>query len=556
MWPRRLLARHPPVRGWLTVAIACSTGAAALLVLWTLLLAGVVDDVFLEGRDLGEVAPALVVMVVLVATRAMALWGGEQAARRASGHLLGPVRRATARHLFAVGPMGLDETRTGEVASTLGAGVDALDDYVTGFLPALAASAIVPLGVLATIGILDPWTTLVLFFAGPMLILLLAVIGGRTRALTARRLEELGWLSSFYLDMIRGLATLKAFNRSADAADTVGAVSRHYGESTMQVLRTAFQTSLVLEWAAAAATALVAVEVSFRLIGGTLSFGTALAVLVLTPEFFVPLRRLALEYHAGQSGRAALERLATLEALPALVPAPGGDEASDPHGRGRGPIELAGVTFTHPGAARRALDGVDLRIEEGRTLAVVGPSGAGKSTLVGLVMRFAAPDEGTISVGGVDLDRIDPAWWRTQVAWVPQRPTLFAGTVLENVALGRPDADLGAVRAALRVAGAEGFVDALPLGLETPLGEDGLRLSGGQRQRLAIARAALCDTPFVVLDEFTAHLDERTEREVLAAVEALLVDRTALVIAHRPATIALADDVVALDGGRVVEHHR
>ncbi len=524
--------------------------AAGSLVLWTLLLAVVIDDVFLGGRDLGEVTPTLVVMLALLAGRTVAIWVGELAAQRASGHLLGAARRSAVSHLVAVGPAGLDDERTGEVTAALGAGVDSLDGYTTAFLPAAALSAVVPIGVLVTIGLLDPWTTLVLFFAGPMLILLLAVIGGRTRVLTERRFEELGWLSSFYLDMIRGLATLKAFGRADDAAANVEEVSRRHGDTTMEVLRTAFQTSLVMEWAATAATALVAVEVSFRLIGGDLSFGTALAVLVLTPEFFVPLRRLALEYHAGQSGRAALARLEEIERLP-IPTGPGGVGAAPTPAPTSGPIVLRSVTFTHPGAERAALAGVDLRVETGETVAVIGPSGAGKSTLLALMMRFTTPDTGEIVVDGTPLGDIDPEAWRRRVAWVPQRPTLFAGTVADNVALGRPTASPEEIREALRLARAEEFVDALPLGADTPLGEHGLRLSGGQRQRLAIARAALRDAPFVILDEFTAHLDDRTEHDVLQAVRELLRSRTALVVAHRPATIALADRVVSLVDGRV-----
>ena len=212
---------------------------------------------------------------------------------------------------------------------------------------------------------------------------------------------------------------------------------------------------------------------------------------------------------------------------------------------------LRSVTFTHPGAERAALAGVDLRVEAGETVAVIGPSGAGKSTLLGLMMCFTAPDLGEIEVDGTPLHDIDPAAWRRRVAWVPQRPTIFAGTVADNVALGRPTASPAEIRDAIRLARAEEFVDALPLGVDTPLGEQGLRLSGGQRQRLAIARAALRDAPFVILDEFTAHLDERTELDVLEAVTELLRTRTALVVAHRPATIALADRVVPLVDGRV-----
>ena len=436
---------------------------------WLLLLARVVDAVFLDGRDLGAEAPALVAMGLLLLVRAGAVHAAEVCAQRASGHLCAEVRHEAVAHLAAVGPAGLDEERVADVGVTVGHGVDALDPYTTAFLPAAALAGVVPVLVLVAIGVLDPLTTLVLFFAGPMLILLLAVIGGRTRALTERRLTEMGWLSSFYLDMMRGLPTLIAFRRAEDSADTVGEMSRRHGDTTMDVLRTAFQTSLVIEWAATAATALVAVEVSFRLIDDDLSYGTALAVLLLTPEFFVPLRRLAVEYHAGASGRVALDRLDRLAALP--VHQPHGLRTGGTAGPPRS--SCATVTYRYPDTDEPALDGVDLEVRAGEVLAVVGPSGAGKTTLLNLLMAFSAPSSGVIEVDGVALDDLDPDAWRRQVAWVPQRPTIFAGTVAENIALGRPDASEADIRAAARVAGAEGFVDALPAGLRHPAGRAG-----------------------------------------------------------------------------------
>jgi thiol reductant ABC exporter CydD subunit len=551
MWPRRLLAQHPAARLWLSTSITLGVLGALAVVAWLLLLATVVDAVFLHGQDLAAVTPTLVAMGLLLLVRAGAIHGAELSAQRSSGRLCSEVRHQATTHLAAVGPVGLDEERVADVGLTLGHGVDSLDAYTTAFLPSAALAAIVPVAVLIAVGVLDPATTLVLFFAGPMLILLLAVIGRRTRVLTERRLTEMGWLSSFYLDMIRGLPTLIAFRRADDSADTVGEMSRRHGDTTMDVLRTAFQTSLVIEWAATAATALVAVEVSFRLINHDLSYGTALAVLLLTPEFFVPLRRLATEYHSGASGRVALERLERLAAQPTRHRTGTAGEAPRP-----GSIVLEGVAFGFPDSDRRVLDGVDLELEVGEVLAVVGPSGAGKTTLLNLLMAFTSPTAGTIDVGGRRLDDLDPAAWRRHVAWVPQRPTIFAGTVAENIALGRPDASEADIRAAARIAGAEDFVDALPDGFATGLGERGLRLSGGQRQRLAIARAALVDRPLVLLDEFTANLDADTEAEVLAAVRALLVGRTAVMVAHRAATIAAADRVVRLDRGHLVEGQR
>ncbi|MCU1370689.1 MAG: Cysteine export CydDC family transporter permease subunit/ATP-binding protein CydD [Ilumatobacteraceae bacterium] len=529
-------------------------------VIWLILLATVIDRSFIAGRGLDDVRGLLVTMAVLLLVRGACGWLGERWADAASGRLRSRVRSELVAHVFAVGPAGLSGERTGEVSATIGAGVEALHGYVTRFITTAAIGVLGPTIVFGVVLVADPWSSLILAFTGPMLVLLLAVIGGRTRALTKRRFDELGWLSAFYLDMIRGLGTLKAFRRSADGADTIADVSRRYGDATMDVLRTAFQTSLVMEWAATAATALVAVEVSFRLVHGDLSFGTALAVLVLVPEFFVPFRRLALEYHSGHAGRAALERIDDLLALPALAPAtsrPGGGSVAGSGtgsggGGGRPPtIELVDVGFTYPGSGAPSLDGLDLSIAAGETVALVGPSGAGKTTVSRLLMRFAEPSSGRILIDGGPLGDVDPAAWRQRIAWVPQDPTLIAGTVAQNIRLGDPGAADDRVRAAAEAARAVGFIEALPDGFATVLGERGLRLSGGQRQRLAIARAALRDAPVVVLDEFTAHLDHQTEAELIDAIAELLAGRTALVIAHRPRTLRLADRVVTLERGRV-----
>jgi thiol reductant ABC exporter CydD subunit len=534
---------------------------------WLVLLARVIDDVFLgDASVLGEgptVAGSLAAMAALLVLRSVCSWLSEVLADRASGRLRSSVRAELVEHLYAVGPAGLSDERIGEVAVTIGEGVESLDDYVTRFVPAAGLAVVAPLLVGAAVTVLDPWTTLILLFTGPMLVLLLAVIGSRTRALTQRRFDELGWLSSFYLDMIRGLGTLKAFGRSQEGAEQIERVSRRFGDTTMEVLRTAFQTSLVMEWASTAATALAAVEVSFRIIGDVMPFGRGLAVLVLVPEFFVPFRRLAVEYHAGQSGRAAEERIDELLALPAAgrsMPATAAPAATPVGSSGPAQERLGGspprlewrdVTFRYPGQPRDALAGFDLVIEPGETVALVGPSGAGKTTASRLLLRFVEPDRGALLVDDVDLSGVDPTEWRRRIAWVPQDPTVVAGTVADNIRLGVPDAPWDALRRAAEVARATGFVEALPDGFDTVLGERGLRLSGGQRQRLAIARAALRDAPVVVLDEFTAHLDERTELELLEAMAELLQGRTALVIAHRRRTLDLADRVVRLVDGRV-----
>ncbi len=549
----RLLASQPRAALLSVAGLAAAGLAGAALLAWLVLLAEVVDRAFVDGDRLGDLRGPLVAMAALLIVRAAAGWAGTVLAAKSSAASRTLLRSRLTASVITGDPRRLGGARTGRVSGALTEGVEAVGDWVSGYLPAMAMTVVVPTMAFVAVLLLDWPSTLILAFTGPMLVLLLAVIGRRTAELTRRRFDELGWLRGFYLDMLRGLGTLKAFGRSSDGAEMIEQTSRRFGDTTMEVLRTAFQTSLVMEWASTAATALVAVEVSFRLIRGDITFGTALAVLVVTPEFFTPFRRLSTEYHVGRTGDAAAEEISELlgEAQVDLTgprtaaPVSSADHAGPPR------IEVRSLHYRYPGAEKDALDGVDLSLEPGEVVAVVGPSGAGKSTLASVLLRFVEPTSGEALVDGQPLSGIDATQWRRRLAWVPQAPTMLAGTVADNIALGAPGADRAQIERAAQAAGADEFIAALPDGYDTVLGERGLRLSGGQRQRIAIARATIVDAPLIVFDEFTAHLDSETEAAVLDAARKLWRGRTVIVIAHREATIAAADRVVTLRKGAV-----
>lgn len=552
---RAVVAAEPTARGPILLSAVGEVVALIALLAALVLIARGVDAVFVGGRGAAEILPLVLAVGALGSLRAVAQWVAARGAGVASARIRSSLRlRLLGAIVQPVRSAGTAERRrSADLLGVVGDAVDSLDDYVVRFVPTAALAVFGPVIVFVVVVVLDPWSSLVLVFAGPMLILLLAVIGRRTRELTRVRLAELSWLHGFFLDLLRGLGALTATNRAEDAGARIEEVSRRHGATTMEVLRTAFQTSLVLEWSATAATALVAVTVSFRMIGGGLSFAVALSTLVVVPEFFGPLRRLAVEYHAGQSGQAAWERIGPWLTEPATHAEPG--RLDGPTGRvslrGVAPLEFVGVTVRRDPEGAPTVDDVTFRIDPGETVALVGPSGAGKSTIVAIVLGFLAPDRGTVHAGGVDLGEVDVTEWRRHLAWVPQSPTVFAGTVADNVRLGL-DAEDDRVRSALHAAGAMEFVDDLDDGIDTVLAEEGTTISGGQRQRLAIARAWVRDAPLVVLDEFTAHLDLITEEQVLAAAGALLNGRTALLVAHRLQTARLADRIVVLDGGRVV----
>ena len=531
-------------------ATALSVAAAFCWIAFALLLAIVVARVFVDGGTLGSVETLLLAMLALALVRGVLLWSSEVVAQRAAGGIKTDLRERLAAALVALGPTAVRGERIGELVYTAGEGVDTLDPYVTRYVPARVLAVLVPVLVASVVAVLDPWSVLVLLIAGPLLVLLLGLIGRRVRDLAERRERELAWMNAHFLDVLRGLPTLKMFGRSADQAETIRAVSRRQGSSTMDVLRTAFQTTLVLEWGATAATALVAIETSVRLMAGGLTFERALAVLLLTPEFFLPLRRLSAEYHVGRTAVAAAERVYAVLDTPVRIHVPTPSAARQLPARMD--VRFDHIVVTYDEGSRTALAGCSLEIPHGRTVALVGPTGAGKTTVANVLLRFVDPDRGRVTVGGEPLSEIDPALWRTRVAWVPQQASLFHGTVADNLRLARPDASDDELMAAATAANAHAFVTDLPDGYATPIGEGGARLSGGERQRLALARAFLKDAPFLILDEPTSHLDRESETLVLEAASRLMRDRTVLVIAHRPEPVAGADVVVTLRAGRVV----
>ncbi|MFD5130645.1 thiol reductant ABC exporter subunit CydC, partial [Streptomyces olindensis] len=417
-------------------------------------------------------------------------------------------------------------------------GVDALDDYFSRYLPQLGLAVVVPVAVLARI-VTEDWVSAAIIVGTlPLIPVFMVLIGWATQSRMDRQWRLLSRLSGHFLDVVAGLPTLKVFGRAKAQAESIRRITGEYRRATMRTLRIAFISSFALELLATISVALVAVTIGMRLVHGEMDLYIGLVILILAPEAYLPLRQVGAQYHAAAEGLAAAEEIFAV--LETSVPAPGSKAVPE------GALAFEGVTVRYPGRSADAVSEVSFTVEPGETVALVGPSGAGKSTLLHVLLGFVPPAEGRVRVGGVDLAEADLEQWRSRVAWVPQRPHLFAGTIAENVRLARPGADDEAVRRALRDAGALEFVDALPEGVGTRLGEDGTGLSAGQRQRLALARAFLADRPVLLLDEPTAALDGATEAEVVAAVRRLAAGRTVLLVVHRPALLGVADRVVRL----------
>ncbi|OLB82023.1 MAG: thiol reductant ABC exporter subunit CydD [Actinobacteria bacterium 13_2_20CM_2_71_6] len=480
---------------------------------------------------------------LIVAGTVLALRAGQHAlasalATRTAAAVKAGLRGRLLAAAAARGPAWLTGQRAGELSTVVGRGVDGLDGYLTGYLPQLVLAVTVPLAVLARLTTADLTSALVVGVTLPLIPVFAILVGWHTQARTQRQWRLLSRLGGHFLDMLSGMTTLRAFGRTGAQVEVVRAMAQRYRSATMATLRVAFLSALVLELVATVSVALVAVPIGLRLLAGSLTLPVALLVLLLAPEAYAPLRAAGARFHDSQEGMAALdEAFAVLDApSPARVTARLPDPAS--------------AELVFDAVSARGLRAVSFRVAPGERVALVGPSGGGKSTILSLVLAYLRPDSGRILVGGVDLSIVDMEAWRARLAWVPQRPYLFAGSVAANIALAGP----GDVEAAARAAQAHEFIDALPDGYETVLGERGYGLSSGQRQRIALARAYLrTGAPFLLLDEPTARLDPRSEAAVVASSLSLLHGRTALLVAHRPALVEVADRILRVDAGRVTE---
>ena len=447
------------------------------------------------------------------------------------------LRSRFARHVLDLGPGWLGRERPGELATLGTSGLDALDPYFARYLPQVVLAVAVPIAVLATVTAADWLSGLIIAVTLPLIPVFAALVGMHTKDSAARSWQLVARLSGHFLDVVQGLPTLKLFGRAADQERVIGETTMRYRASVLATLKIAFLSSLVLELSASLATALVAVEVGLRLLYGHLGYPTALLVLLLTPEAYLPLRNLAAHHHASADGIAAAERAFGILDTPAagLRPAAGGSPTL-PDVRVE-PLSYTGTTVVYPGRDRPVLAGVDLTVEPGDRIVMTGENGAGKTTLISLLLRFIEPTAGSIEVGGTDLAAIPADRWRDQVGWLPQHPTLFGWSVTENIALGRPCASKAAVERAATLAGAAEFIRRLPHGFDTVLGERAQQLSAGQRQKIALARLFLRDSPLLLLDEPTAHLDPISAAEVAAAIGTLAAGRTVIVVTHRDARL-------------------
>lgn len=549
--------------------------AAALIVLQAYFITTVINGVFLAKETFAQVftfgrggifdwgsgqgiAPSLRLLLVVIGVRAGLFWVNELLAQRMATQAKTTLRNRLFEHLLKLGPIFMKGERSGELVNTATEGIETLDAYFSQVLPQMCATAIIPVIILAVVFANDLLSGIVLLVTLPILPIFMILIGKQAEAATKKRWYQLSQMSAHFLDVLQGATILKLFGRNRQQKETIRRMSERFGNTTLQVLRIAFLSALVMEMGATISMAIVAVEVGLRLLYGQMPFASAFFILLLTPEYYQPLRALGPQFHASMASAAGAKRIFDILDTPLPTQNTVGTEASSVSTKLGLETELTfeDVHYTYGDSEEGkhpALREVSFSMKMGEKVALVGPSGSGKTTIAHLLLRFIEPQQGTIRANGVVIQTFKAQDWRKLVAWQPQHPYLFNTTVAENIRMGRTDASMDEVIAAAQKANIHEVIQTLPQGYNTIVGERGTRLSGGQVQRLSLARAFLKDAPLLILDEATSTLDTESEARVLAALDTLMQGRMVLIIAHRLNTIRSADQILVLKEGNVID---
>lgn len=564
----RLLRLAASARGPLALTAAAIVAAAAATIAHTVLAAGIIAGAFIEtadvsagdapdtpGRWFGSMETALLALLAFILVRALAVGLAEGAAQRIATRVKSYLRVAMVAGMINDG-RALSSEQTGELVTTAVDGVEKLDAFYRRFVPQAMTTAVVPVMIVVAVAFIDPLSAALLAITGPLIPLFMWLLGTMAQQRAREQWVALSLLGGRFLDTLQGLPTLTIFGRAPEAALALEDASEELRHRTMGVLRVAFLSGLVLELAASVSTAVVAASIGVRLVEGWMTFETGLAVLLLTPEFYLPFRQLGQRHHAAMEGTAAAERI--FHMIDRTGDASGGAaQTTSAVASGRCTLAIVQLTHAYTGADRRALDRVSATFAPLTLTAVVGESGAGKSTLLHALLRLIEPTAGQMYLNGRAHTTFPAAAWRRHFAFVPQRPRFLHASIADNLRMACADATNADLVEAVRMAHADGFVEALPDKYDTVIDETASTLSGGERQRLAIARALLKGAPILVLDEPTSSVDAGTEAALNDTLMRIRQDRTVIVVTHRLDITRRADQVVTLaGGGRVTDTRR
>ncbi|WP_404339266.1 thiol reductant ABC exporter subunit CydD [Pseudoalteromonas mariniglutinosa] len=535
--------------GLLKLSIALGVCNALLMIVSAYLLANAVHKVMFENHSLQAISYLLWPLAGLILLRGLLLTCSERVSHHSALKIKSAMRNTLLQKLQQLGPSYTEQKGHGAILNTLHNGVEALHQYYANYLPCVAYSALIPLAILMVIFPTDYKAGLIFLFTAPLIPFFMILVGHKAEELNQQRWQQLAVLGNYFFDRLQGLTQLKLFNATQRELKNIAKISDDFRSATMSVLKVAFLSSFALEFFATLSVALVAVIIGFRLFFGTLDFATGFVVLLLAPEFYLPLRQMGSHYHARLEGiSAAADMLEIINA--------------QQHTEQRQAMSLSlpintitteKLSFSYP-HSDEGISNLSFRLPQRGLFAFIGESGAGKSTLFDCLLGFHPSAQHDIKINGQPLSAYSTAQWQQHIAWIPQQPTLFYMSIADNIKLAKPDASQAELESAADKAGALPFIKALPQGFDTLLGEHGEGLSGGQRQRIALARAFIKDAAILLLDEPTAHLDSQTETAINKTITDYANNHLVLVIAHRLNTIAHAQQIFVMDHGEIIEH--
>lgn len=532
--------------------IAASLLASGAVIGQAHILSKTINRVFLQHETLYKIQDLLIIFLFIASARATLLWLSHYFASGLVLHLKKYFRERIVNQFEVMGPLAFKSERTGEIANTLCTGVDKLEDYFSKFLPHVFLSLFIPILILIFIFPVDLLTAVIFVVTAPIIPVFMYLIGSIAERMNKKQWESLSRMSAYFFDVLLGLSTLKLFNKTNETVEKIFEITNHFRIKTMRVLRVAFLSALVLEIAATISVAVIAVSVGLRLLAGNFDFTGALFILIIAPDFYMPLRQLGASYHAGMEGVAAFERISQILSFKttAKVRVDGGKIFSLDTQQ---PIIFNNVSFTYPDREIKTLENISVTIEPLKVTALVGATGAGKSSLMNMLLRFINPDEGDISIGTENFYEQTEESWRSKVSWLPQNPYIFNTTVLKNIKLSKPEASIKEIVDAAKKTQIHDLITSLPGKYNSTIGEYGSKISGGEIQRIALARAYLRNSAYLFVDEPTANLDPIVEEEILRSMYNLFRGKTVLVIGHRLNTIVRADVIIVMKEGRIVE---
>ena len=554
---RWLFNQATSAAAWICLSVGLGIAGGLLLIVQAGCLARIIHQVAIDGITREHMVPLFIVLIGAVIARAALHWGREMAGFRAGALIREKVRMVVIEHITRLGPGYMADRASGALASTIIEQVEGLEGFFARYLPQMALAVSIPLAMLSFVFPISWAAGALLLGTAPLIPLFMMLIGMGAQSISQRYFTALSRLSAHFLDVLQGLATLKLFDRSRPEEKRVAETSAAYRIQTMRVLRVAFLSSAVLEFFTSVAIALVAVYLGMTFLGyydfGTwgrpLTLSGGLFILLLAPDFYLPLRELGIHYHTrAEAMGAAAEIIKVLK-----TPLPPQNSCARRHiAAGALGLSIEELHLTYQKGQRRALAGVNLSIAPGEHIAVVGESGAGKTSLLNAILGFVTPARGKISVNDISLADLAADRRNDCFAWIGQDPVLFHGTIRENILMGRREAGEAEVRDAAEAAGVSAFTHRLPAGLETRVGEQGYGLSRGEAQRVALARAWLKNAPILLLDEPTAGLDRKNEKRVMSALQRLTKERTVLMMTHRLSGLRQADRIAVMEGGEIV----